>query len=49
MYLCLPKIFPVELFNKMVKPILLYGSEIWGFSKHIQRLEKVELDFASFY
>jgi hypothetical protein len=39
----------LELFNKMVKPILLYGSEIWGFSKHIQRLEKVELDFASFY
>jgi hypothetical protein len=22
----------LELFNKMVKPILLYGSEIWGFS-----------------
>ena len=39
----------LELFNKMVKPIVLYGSEIWGFSKHIQRLEKVELDFASFY
>ena len=35
----------LELFNKMVKPILLYGSEIWGFSKHIQRLEKVQLRF----
>jgi hypothetical protein len=23
----------LELFNKMVKPILLYGSEIWGFNK----------------
>jgi hypothetical protein len=28
----------LELFNKMVKPILLYGSEIWGFSKNIQCL-----------
>ena len=35
----------VELFNKMVKPILLYGSEIWGFSKNIQCLEKVQLRF----
>jgi hypothetical protein len=26
----------LELSNKMVKPILLYGSEIWGFSKNIQ-------------
>ena len=23
----------LELFDKMVKPILLYGCEIWGFSK----------------
>jgi hypothetical protein len=29
----------------MVKPILLYGSEIWGFSKNIQYLEKVQLRF----
>jgi hypothetical protein len=29
----------------MVKPILLYGSEIWGFSKNIQCLEKVQLRF----
>jgi hypothetical protein len=29
----------------MVKPILLYGSEIWGFSKNIQGLEKVQLRF----
>jgi hypothetical protein len=35
----------LELFNKMVKPILLYGSEIWGFSKNIQCLEKVQLRF----
>jgi hypothetical protein len=35
----------LELFNKMVKPILLYGSEIWGFSENIQCLEKVQLRF----
>jgi hypothetical protein len=35
----------IELFNKMVKPILLYGSEIWGFSKNIKCLEKVQLRF----
>ena len=35
----------LELFNKMVKPILLYGSEIWGFSTNIQCLEKVQLRF----
>jgi hypothetical protein len=29
----------------MEKPILLYGSEIWGFSKNIQCLEKVQLRF----
>lgn len=29
----------------MVKPILLYGSEVWGFSKNIQCLEKVQLKF----
>jgi hypothetical protein len=35
----------LELFNKMVKPILLYGSEIWGFSKNIQYLERIQLRF----
>jgi hypothetical protein len=25
----------LELFDKMVKPMLLYGSEIWGYSKNI--------------
>ena len=24
----------LELFDKMIKPMLLYGSEIWGFSKY---------------
>jgi hypothetical protein len=34
-----------ELFDKMVKPILLFGSEIWGFSKTIDCLEKIQLRF----
>jgi hypothetical protein len=33
----------LELFDKMVNPILLYGSEIWGFSKNIDCLEKIQL------
>ena len=35
----------IELFDKMVKPILLYGSEIWGYSKNIDCLEKIQLRF----
>ena len=35
----------IHLFNKMVKPILLYGTEIWGFSKSILCLGKVQLKF----
>ena len=35
----------LELFNKMVKPILLYGSEVWGFCKNIQCIERVQLRF----
>ena len=35
--------YQLELFDKMVKPILLYGSEIWGFSKNIDCLEKIQL------
>lgn len=31
--LALPVDLQIELFDKMVKPILLYGSEIWGFGK----------------
>ena len=29
----------------MIKPILLYGSDIWGFSKNIDSLEKIQLRF----
>jgi len=35
----------LELFDKIVKPILLYGSEIWRFSKNIDCLEKIQLRF----
>ena len=26
----------LEVFDNMIKPILLYGSDIWGFSKNIE-------------
>ena len=29
--LLLPIDLQIELFDKLVKPILLYGSEVWGF------------------
>jgi hypothetical protein len=29
----------LEVFDKMIKPILLYGSDIWGFSKNIDSLQ----------
>ena len=32
------------MFNKTVKPILLYGAEIWGFGK-FDILERVQLKF----
>jgi hypothetical protein len=34
----------VDLFNKAIKPILLYGCEIWGFSGS-KELEKIQLKF----
>ncbi len=34
----------IELFDKMIKPILLYGCEIWGFGKN-DILERIELKF----
>ena len=34
----------LSLFDKMVKPILLYGCEIWGFRNN-DVLEKVQLKF----
>ena len=34
----------IELFDKMIKPILLYGCEVWGFS-NITLIERVQLQF----
>lgn len=34
----------MDMFDKMVLPIMLYGSEIWGFEK-LDILEKVHLKF----
>jgi hypothetical protein len=34
----------LELFDKMIKPILLYGCEVWGFGKN-EVLERVHLKF----
>lgn len=42
--MCLPIDMQLELFNKLVKPILLYGCEIWGFG-NIEVIEKVQLKF----
>ena len=35
----------LQLIDKMVKPMLLYGSEMWGFSKTIDCLDKIQLRF----
>lgn len=37
----------IDLFNKIVKPILLYGSEIWGYSNN-DVLERIQLKFCKF-
>jgi hypothetical protein len=34
----------LDLFHKMIKPILLYGCEVWGFGKN-EVLERVHLKF----
>ena len=42
--LALPIDMKIDLFNKMVKPILLYGCECWGYGNNAV-LEKVQLKF----
>ena len=37
----------IELFNKTVKPILLYGCEIWGYG-NFDDLERVQLKFVKY-
>ena len=34
----------IDIFNKTVKPVLLYGCEIWGFG-NIEMIERVQLKF----
>lgn len=34
----------VEMFDKMIVPILLYGSEIWGF-KYSDKIERIQYAF----
>ena len=40
----LPIDMQVDLFNKLIKPILLYGCEIWGFG-NLDIIERVQLKF----
>lgn len=42
--LSLPYDIQIDLFNKMIKPILLYGCEIWG-TGNVDILERVQLKF----
>ena len=37
----------IELFNKLVKPVLLYGCEVWGFG-NIEIIERVQLKFLKY-
>jgi hypothetical protein len=34
----------LDLFDKMIKPVLLYGCEVWGFGKN-EVVERVHLKF----
>ena len=43
-YLHLPIDIQIELFSKIIKPILTYGCKIWGFGK-LAVIERVQLKF----
>ena len=45
--LLLPLDLQIELFEKLVKPVLLYGSEVWGFST-LTVLDRILLKFLKF-
>ena len=45
--LLLPIDIQIEIFSKTIKPILLYGCEIWGFGD-LRVLEQVQLKFLKF-
>ena len=36
--------FLLDLFDKLVSPILCYGAEVWGFHR-VQAIEKVHIQF----
>jgi hypothetical protein len=38
----------LDLFDKMIKPILLYGCEVWGFGKN-EVLERVHFTFSNVF
>ena len=40
----LPIDMQIDLFNKMIKPILLYGCKLWGFG-NLEIIERVQLKF----
>jgi hypothetical protein len=42
--LSLPIDLQINMFNKTIKPILLYGSEIWGLGNY-DIIERVQLKF----
>ena len=44
----LPFDVQIDFFNKIVKPVLLYGSEIWGFG-NLDILERVQLRFNKYF
>ena len=37
----------LELFEKLIRPILLYGSEVWGFSKRLP-IERIQTQFLKY-
>ena len=43
----LPVVVALDLFDKLVSPIMLYASEVWGFEK-AERLEKLHLRFLKY-
>jgi hypothetical protein len=38
----------LDLFDKIIKPILLYGCEVWGFGKN-EVLERVHMKFCKIF
>ena len=38
-------LFALNLYLRFIKPMPLYGSEIWGFNKNVDCLEQLQLRF----